>query len=85
MRATLHMVNREFDALAEDFVTLGLIPPKSDRTSVVPALTGVFSDALAQVRSSPLTARPGQVPAIASTVQYASSGLSWQHGGPGNN
>lgn len=26
MRATLHLVNREFEALADDFVTLGMLP-----------------------------------------------------------
>jgi len=26
MRATLHLVNREFDSLADDFVTLGMLP-----------------------------------------------------------
>jgi len=40
-------VNREFDALADDFVTLGLLPPGSDKTEITPALTGVFQDALA--------------------------------------
>ena len=31
IRATLHMVNREFEALAEDFVALGLLPTGADR------------------------------------------------------
>ena len=42
IRATLHLVNREFDALADDFMTLGLLPPGSDKNVIVPALTGVF-------------------------------------------
>lgn len=42
IRATLHLVNREFDALADDFMTLGLLPPGSDKATIVPALTGVF-------------------------------------------
>lgn len=46
MTATLHLVNREFGALAEDFVALGLLPPGSQRDQVVPALTGVFEKAL---------------------------------------
>lgn len=41
IKATLHLVNREFGALAEDFVTLGLLPPGSDPDVIVPALTGV--------------------------------------------
>ena len=35
-------MNREFDALADDFMTLGLLPPGSDKDIIVPALTGVF-------------------------------------------
>lgn len=31
IRATLHMVNREFDALADDFVDLGLLPTGANR------------------------------------------------------
>ena len=41
------MVNREFQALANDFEDLGLLPPGSDKDSVVPALTAVFERALA--------------------------------------
>lgn len=42
IQATLHLVNREYAALADDFITLGLLPPGSDRAAIVPALTGVF-------------------------------------------
>ena len=47
IQATLHLVNREFDALADDFVVLGLLPAGSDKTKITPALTGVFQKALA--------------------------------------
>lgn len=42
VRATLHMVNREFDSLAEDFVTLGLLPDDAptSRADIVVALKG---------------------------------------------
>ncbi|PSC70755.1 putative aarF domain-containing kinase chloroplastic [Micractinium conductrix] len=48
MRATLHLVNREFEALADDFVTLGMLPKAEgdEKASIVPALTGVFEEAL---------------------------------------
>lgn len=46
IQATLHLVNREFDSLAADFITLGLLPAGSDRTELAPALTGVFQRAL---------------------------------------
>ena len=47
IRATLHMVNREFQALAQDFETLGLLPQGSEKEAVVPALASVFERALA--------------------------------------
>ena len=47
IRATLHMVNREFQELANDFETLGLLPAGSDKDQVVPALSSVFEKALA--------------------------------------
>lgn len=47
IRATLHMVNREFQALANDFEILGLLPPGSEKQKVVPALSSVFERALA--------------------------------------
>lgn len=47
IRATLHLVNREYEALADDFVTLGMLPPDSNKAKIVPALTGVFAEALA--------------------------------------
>ena len=40
-------MNREFVELADDFVTLGLLPAGSDRNVIVPALTEVFSEAIA--------------------------------------
>ena len=33
MRATLHLVNREFEALADDFVTLGMLPKSEVRAA----------------------------------------------------
>lgn len=48
LRATLHLVNRDYDKLADDFVALGFLPPGSDRSKVIPALTGVFQVALSQ-------------------------------------
>lgn len=53
IRATLHLVNREFASLADDFMTLGLLPPGSDKETIVPALTGVF-----QVRHDAHAPRP---------------------------
>lgn len=40
IRATLHLVNREYELLAEDFVALGLLPRGSNMDEVIPALTG---------------------------------------------
>lgn len=47
IRATLHLTNREYAALADDFITLGFLPKGSNKEEVVPALTGVFQQALA--------------------------------------
>ncbi|KAG9150071.1 hypothetical protein Leryth_021557 [Lithospermum erythrorhizon] len=48
IEACLHLVNRDYDALAKDFVTLGLLPPTSDKAAVSEALTDVFRDAMAK-------------------------------------
>ncbi|XP_010521117.1 PREDICTED: uncharacterized aarF domain-containing protein kinase At1g71810, chloroplastic [Tarenaya hassleriana] len=47
MEACLHLVNRDFNALAKDFVTLGLLPPTAERAAVTKALTDVFQAAVA--------------------------------------
>lgn len=64
INATLHLVNREFAQLAEDFMGLGLLPPDSDVQRLAPALTAVFSKALAggvsNVSFSALSADLGQ-------------------------
>ncbi|XP_057775811.1 uncharacterized aarF domain-containing protein kinase At1g71810, chloroplastic isoform X3 [Salvia miltiorrhiza] len=46
IEACLHLVNRDYDALAIDFVTLGLLPPTADKEEVTKALTGVFRGAV---------------------------------------
>ncbi|TYI77283.1 hypothetical protein E1A91_D06G133500v1 [Gossypium mustelinum] len=48
IEACLHLVNRDFDALSKDFVTLGLLPPTAEKEAVTKALTGVFQDAVAK-------------------------------------
>eukprot|EP00252_Welwitschia_mirabilis_P026334 TRINITY_DN861_c0_g1_i2.p1 TRINITY_DN861_c0_g1~~TRINITY_DN861_c0_g1_i2.p1 ORF type:complete len:711 (+),score=112.46 TRINITY_DN861_c0_g1_i2:97-2229(+) len=48
IEACLHLVNRDFEALADDFVTLGLIPPNSSMREISEALTGVFKDAVSK-------------------------------------
>jgi len=62
--ACLHLVNREFAALADDFVALGLLPAGSAKDDIAPALTAVFSGALSrgvsQVSFSNLSADLGQ-------------------------
>ncbi|KAI5084943.1 hypothetical protein GOP47_0001112 [Adiantum capillus-veneris] len=48
IEACLHLVNRDFDALAEDFVALGLLPAAAQMTDVSKALTGVFQNAVSR-------------------------------------
>ncbi|XP_020571323.1 uncharacterized aarF domain-containing protein kinase At1g71810, chloroplastic [Phalaenopsis equestris] len=46
IQACLHLVNRDFDSLAKDFITLGLLPPTAQKDEVTKALTDVFEDAV---------------------------------------
>ncbi|CAI5958683.1 unnamed protein product [Closterium sp. NIES-65] len=46
IRAAVHLVNREFDLLVGDFVTLGLLPPGQEMSEVSFALTAIFKDAV---------------------------------------
>ncbi|KAK6130627.1 hypothetical protein DH2020_035602 [Rehmannia glutinosa] len=48
IEACLHLVNRDYDALAKDFVTLGLLPATADKDAVTEALTGVFRNAVSK-------------------------------------
>ncbi|KAM0871811.1 hypothetical protein ACQ4PT_039142 [Festuca glaucescens] len=46
IEACLHLVNRDFDGLAKDFITLGLLPAAAQKDEVTKALTGVFESAV---------------------------------------
>ncbi|KAH7296380.1 hypothetical protein KP509_26G021700 [Ceratopteris richardii] len=46
IEACVHLVNRDFDALAKDFVSLGLLPASAQMSDVSKALTGVFQNAI---------------------------------------
>jgi predicted unusual protein kinase regulating ubiquinone biosynthesis (AarF/ABC1/UbiB family) len=46
LNAIVHIVNREFDALAYDYVRLGFLTPDVDVSPIVPALAKIFNDAL---------------------------------------
>jgi predicted unusual protein kinase regulating ubiquinone biosynthesis (AarF/ABC1/UbiB family) len=46
--AVVHLINRDFEALAQDFVTLGFLNPRTDRTPIVPALEEVLGGALGE-------------------------------------
>lgn len=48
IEACLHLVNRDFNALAKDFVTLGLLPPTAEKEAVSKALTDVFQNAVSK-------------------------------------
>jgi predicted unusual protein kinase regulating ubiquinone biosynthesis (AarF/ABC1/UbiB family) len=45
LNAIVHIVNREFDALAQDYVKLGFLTDDVDLQPIVPALSVVFADA----------------------------------------
>ena len=46
INAIVHIVNREFEALAHDYVRLGFLTPETDLTPIIPALGVVFNNAL---------------------------------------
>lgn len=46
LEAVVHLVNRDFEALASDYVKLEFLTPETDLTPIIPALAGVFNNAL---------------------------------------
>jgi hypothetical protein len=46
IEAVVHLVNRDFEGLAQDYVNLEFLTPETDLTPIVPALAGVFGNAL---------------------------------------
>ncbi len=46
IEAVVHLVNRDFESLAQDYVNLEFLSPETDLRPIVPAFASVFSDAL---------------------------------------
>ncbi|MBD1888667.1 MULTISPECIES: AarF/ABC1/UbiB kinase family protein [unclassified Coleofasciculus] len=46
IEAVVHMVNRDFEGLARDYVNLEFLTPDTDLAPIIPALSKVFSNAL---------------------------------------
>ncbi len=46
IEAIVHLVNRDFEALAYDYVKLEFLTPDTDLTPIIPALADVFNNAL---------------------------------------
>ncbi|WP_225938136.1 ABC1 kinase family protein [Leptothermofonsia sichuanensis] len=46
IEAIVHLVNRDFEGLANDYVKLEFLSPDTDLTPIIPAFATVFSDAL---------------------------------------
>ncbi len=46
IEAVVHMVNRDFEGLAHDYVKLEFLTPDTDLSPIIPALTEVFNNAL---------------------------------------
>ena len=46
IEAIVHLVNRDFERLAEDYVKLEFLTPDTDLEPIIPALASVFRDAL---------------------------------------
>lgn len=46
IEAVVHLVNRDFDSLAQDYVKLDFLTPETDLKPIIPALGNVFNNAL---------------------------------------
>lgn len=46
LEAVVHLVNRDFEGLANDYIKLEFLTPDTDLTPIIPALASVFNDAL---------------------------------------
>jgi len=46
IEAVVHLVNRDFESLAQDYVKLDFLSPDTDLTPIVPAFANVFNNAL---------------------------------------
>ena len=46
IEAVVHLVNRDFDSLAQDYVKLDFLTPDTDLRPIIPALASVFGNAL---------------------------------------
>ncbi|MGK7917500.1 MAG: ABC1 kinase family protein [Prochloraceae cyanobacterium] len=46
IEAVVHLVNRDFESLAKDYVKLDFLTPDTNLTPIIPALAGVFKNAL---------------------------------------
>jgi predicted unusual protein kinase regulating ubiquinone biosynthesis (AarF/ABC1/UbiB family) len=46
IEAVVHLVNRDFEALAQDYIKLDFLKPDTDLTPIIPALGVVFNSAL---------------------------------------
>lgn len=46
--AVVHLINRDFEALAKDFVALGFLNPRADLEPIIPALAEVLGGALGE-------------------------------------
>lgn len=46
LEAVVHLVNRDFEALAQDYIKLDFLTPETDLTPIISALAGVFNNAL---------------------------------------
>lgn len=46
IQAIVHLVNRDFEALGQDYINLEFLTPDTDLTPIIPALADVFNNAL---------------------------------------
>lgn len=46
--AVVHLINKDYNELAQDFVTLGFLAPETDISPIIPALEKVLGDAMGE-------------------------------------
>ena len=46
--SVVHLINKDYDRLADDFVKLGFLTPETDITPIIPALEAVFDNAIGE-------------------------------------
>ena len=67
VEAIVHLLNRDYTEIGQDFINLDFIPEGTDTSPIVPALTNVFDAALAGGTLQPIISRLSSLNMLATT------------------